>query len=184
MTRRVNRSLPAGLLVLTVLLLAGCAESTGPVDDGSYSSLDAGAPAALESAGVDLLATDLPPGVDADAVRVALDDAGLTATTGSREDGDGLGFDPAKIAGLLGTVGNQADASAGQEHYVVLVLADSASAVVFAADPPSIFSDPDVDTATKGYVAGRLVGYYAPSDDVDSTDSFAGVLRGLAEPTS
>ena len=171
------------LAALTLgLVLAGCGGEPEPVDDGSYSSLEAGAPAALESAGVEVVAPTLPPGTDLEAVAAAYDDSDLpTPATGTRADGDGLAFDPADVAGLLGTVGNQAAATAGDERYVVLAFDDTASAVVFASGDPAVFADEDADATATGHLAGTLVGYYAPADGVDETASFVEVLSGLAE---
>lgn len=170
------------LLALTaVLALSGCGGEPEPIDDGSYSSLQAGAPAALASAGVEFIAPTLPPGVDLDAVEAALAEAGLSnSTQGTREDGDGLAFEPTEVAGLLGSVGNQATAKPGKQRYVVLLFDDPASAVVWAEGSPSIFEDRESADVAGGYLAGSVVGYYAPADGVDETASFAEALGSLA----
>ena len=183
---RRPRAVRAALAVLTLGLVAtGCSGEPEPVDEGSYSSLQAGAPAALESAGLELLAPTLPPGVDTDAVESALAATDLPEPTVSAladgdADADGLAFDPTQVAGLLATVGNQALATAGDEQYVVLVFDDADSAVVFASAAPAVLADEDADAEATGYVAGSLVGYYAPADGVDETTTFAGVLGDLA----
>lgn len=170
------------LVALSVtLLLAGCSGEAAPVDDGSYSSLQAGASTALEAVGVQLVAPTVPPGVDLDAVEQAVADSDLpVAVQGAREDGDGLALDPTMVAGLLGSVGNQATATARQEHFVLLVFDDPASAVVFAEGSPEIFSDQRADRAKDGYLAGTVLGYYAPADGVDETTSFSNLVSGLA----
>ncbi len=174
--------------LVSVLLLAslasGCSGEEGPVDDGSYSSVQAGADAALAEVGVKLLATDLPGGVDAAVVAAALSGVDLATTTGSRADGDGLALDPAEVAGLIATVGNQAGARSSGQRYVVLVFDDPASAILFARSAPAVFDDREADEARQGYVAGRLVGYYAPGQEVDETRAFADALTRLAEPAA
>lgn len=163
------------------LVLAGCGSEAAPYDDGSDSSLQAGAPAALEAVGIELVAPTVPPGVDLDAVEAALTAAGLPAPQQSTPaNNPGLAVDTTKVAGLLGTVGGRAPTKIGEQQYVVLVFDEPDSAVVWAESAPAVFDDNDIDDAAQGYVAGSLVGFYVPSDEVDETPAFVGAFEQLA----
>ncbi len=183
MTSRARPWSPTALAALVLVVglgLTACGGEDAVVDDGSVAAVSGAASARLTEAGVDVVAPQVGAGVDLEAIGTALDDAGLSAVQGTRTDADGLALDPAATAGLLGTVGNQAAAEQGGRRYVVLAFDDVASAVVFAQDAPEIFADAAAEKSRRAYLAGRLVGFYAPGTGGDGATTFADALTALA----
>lgn len=179
-TRGVARSVVCGVLVVAVGLGAGaCSGESGPVDDGTFSSLRAGAPDLLDGAGVDLLSPDTPAAASAVQVAAALESRGFDAEIVRESFMDGVVLEPERIAGLIGLVGD-GDARRGSGRFLVLAFADIESAVVFAVSGPEVFADADLESERTTYFSGNLVAYYAPEGNDDATDRFRGVLEVLA----
>jgi len=175
-------------LALTVAL-TGCSEP-GPVDDGSYSSLQAGAPAVLDDLGVTLVSLDEPAAARPAVVADALDAAGLDVLAYSERAVTGLAVDPDSLGGLLGAVGTPALGSdtpvaeqpPGAEAagtLVVFAFDDVDAALFFAGTDPEVFADPALDGDRASYVAGNLVAYLAPAGAAGET-AFVEALEGLA----
>lgn len=178
--RDLKPGLLLGLLVLGLSLgLVGCSEA-GPVDDGAYSSLQAGAPAALDGVGVTLVSLEQPVAADPNDVDAALTARRLEAETYAVRAVDGLALDPEKVAGLLGMAGNVEPGRSSDGRFVVLSFDRLEAAVVFAESDPAIFADAGLDSERSGYFAGNLVAYYARDGSNDATDRFRAALDALA----
>lgn len=192
-----RRLLTPGLLVLVLGLgAAGCSGESGPIDDGTYSSLRAGAPAILADLDVTLISLEVPAAARPDEVVEALSDQRLTAETyplDSFDGGDGVALEPERIAGLLGLVGSVGSGSAGSGNvgsgnvgsgskgqFVVLSFDGLESAVVFAASDPQVFADVEQEAVRSAYFSGNLVAYYASEGSSDTTDRFRAALDALA----
>ncbi|WP_148615229.1 hypothetical protein [Nocardioides rubriscoriae] len=148
--------LPVLALVAALALGAtACSnEEPAPYDDGRQGVPLAGLGPEIEDAGVEVLAAATPDAATTDDVVPALADAQVDSpTTDVREDV--LAFDPAATAGLLGIVTDAPGST------VVLVFATPDNAAVFAADDPTVFGDPDVESERAAFLAGNLVGYAA-----------------------
>lgn len=178
-----RRRLAPGLLVIVLGLgAAGCSGEAGPVDDGSLSSLRAGAPAILADLDVTLVSLDAPAAAGPDDVVEALGQQRLTGEAyplGTLGDVDAVALEPDRIAGLLGVVGN-VEPSSGQGRFVVLSFDGLESAVVFAAGEPQVFADAGLERSRTAYFSGNLVAYYAPGGSNDVTDRFRAALDALA----
>lgn len=173
--------------VLLALALTGCSEE-GPVDDGSFSALQAGAPEVLERLEVTTISLDGPAAATPGVVADALDAAGLDVLAYSERAVTGLAVDPDTVGGLLGVVGTPALGSDFQAEragagdagtFVVLAFDQVDSALFFVGSDPEVFADPALDAARTTYVAGNLVGYLAPAGAADE-DSFVEALEDLA----
>ncbi|MGA8847122.1 MAG: hypothetical protein WB471_10960 [Nocardioides sp.] len=179
-TRGVARVVVCGVLVVAVGLGASaCSGESGPVDDGTFSSLRAGAPDLLDEAGVELVSSDTPAAASAVQVAAALDRRGFDAEIAPENSMDGVALAPERIAGLVGLVGD-GNARRGNGRFLVLAFADIESAVVFAVSGPEVFADADLESERMSYFSGNLVAYYAPVGDDDATDRFRGMLEVLA----
>jgi hypothetical protein len=172
--------------LLAALALTGCSGEEGPVDDGTYSALEAGAPAILEGLGVTVLDLDRPAAATPADVTDALVAEEVDVLAYSERAITGLAVDPDTIGGLLGVVGTpalgsdfQAEQSAGSGEtgsYVVLSFDQVDAALFFAQGEPEVFADPALDAERSTYVAGNLVAYYAPRGAADE-----GALRAALE---
>lgn len=179
MPARRRIALPAILLAALALALAGCGEA-GPVDDGTYSALEAGAPEILADLGVALVSLEQPAGASPQEVMDALSEQSLEASTYDVGPVDGLALDPEKVAGLLGLAGNATEPLEDDGRYLVLSFDRLESAVVFVQGDPVIFDAPALEADRATYFAGNLVAYYAPSGAADATDRFRSALDALA----
>lgn len=176
-----RRVLVHGLLVAFLGLgAAGCSGEAGPVDDGTFSSLRAGAPAILEEAGVDLVSLETPAAASAAQAAAALELGGFDAEIASENFMDGVSLEPERIAGLIGLAGD-GDARRANGRFVVLAFADLESAVLFAASDPEVFADAGLEAVRTSYFTGNVVGYYAAEGDTDATDRFRAALEALTE---
>lgn len=173
---------PSLLLVTLALGAAGCSGESGPVDDGTLSSLRAGAPDILADLDIDLVALDDPVAAGPDDVVAVLEEKGLDAQAydlGRADALDGIALEPERIAGLLGLVGS-AESSTGPDRFVVLAFDSLEAAVVLAASEPQVFDDAGLEDARATYFSGNLVAYYAPEGEGDATDRFRAALEALA----
>lgn len=171
--------MPGLLCAVLGVAVAGCGEA-GPIDDGSYSSLQAGAPDILAGLGVALVSLERPTAAAPDDVVDALTAERLSAETYALGPVDGLALDPERIAGLLGLAGNVESIGTRDGRYVVLSFDRLEAAVVFAQSDQEIFDDPDREADRASYFSGNLVAYYAPEGNGDSTDRFRAALDALA----
>ena len=183
--RTARRTAVAGVLsgVLGLTLVA-CGGEAGPVDDGTYSALQAGAPDVLAERAVALVSPDRPAAADPADVVDALREQDMFAAfyqPGRPVEDAVLALGPSQVAGLLGVVGNVTASLAGDDgRYVVLVFADLDSAILFAQSEPTIFADLDLEEGRSSYFSGNLVSYYAPEGTNDATDRFRAALDALA----
>ena len=177
----VRRRIALPALLCAALALTGCGEA-GPVDDGTYSSLEAGAPEILADLGVALVSLERPAAASPQDVVDALSEQNLEGLTYAVGPVEGLALDPEKVAGLLGLAGNASmpDVGSGTGRYVVLSFDRLESAVVFVQRDPEIFDDAELEADRAAYFSGNLVAYYAPSDSADATDRFRSALDALA----
>lgn len=145
------------LALAGVLVLGACAsEAPVVVDDGAQVVPLAGLGPQVESAGVDVVAADVPADATADDVESALGDAGLATPVVTRvaDVADNtFAFDPAQAAGLTAVV-TDAPGTA-----VVLVFAAPSAAAVFAASDPDVFTDASADDGRTSLLSGNLVAY-------------------------
>lgn len=189
--RTARRTALAGVLSgVLALSLGACGGETGPVDDGSYSALQAGAPEVLAERGIALVSPDRPAAASPRDVVDALGEERLSAAELSmaanpvQDDGldglDGLALDPAQVAGLLFLVGNVDGPADDAGRYVVLGFADLDSAILFAQSEPAVFADADLEEVRSAYFSGTLVSYYAPEGTNDATERFRAALDTLA----
>ncbi len=176
-----RRALVTGAMVLALAAGASaCSGEEGPVDDGTYSSLRAGAPAILADLDIALVSIDQPAAATPEVVRDALIAQRLPALNHPVGPVDGVALDTEKVAGLLGLAGNT-DAPNGDEgRYAVLSFDSVEAAVVFARSDPTVFEAADSEADRAAYFSGNLIGYYAPGGDDDATDRFEAALDALA----
>ncbi|WP_323794162.1 hypothetical protein [Nocardioides sp.] len=187
--RTARRTALAGALFgVLALTLGACGGESGPVDDGTYSALQAGAPAVLAERGIALVSPDRPAAAAPRDVVDALGEerlfaAELSLVPNPVQDAV-LALDPTQVAGLLFLVGNatETDADGDSEggRYVVLGFADLDSAILFAQSEPTIFHDADLEEDRSAYFSGTLVSYYAPEGTNDATERFQAALEALA----
>lgn len=175
--RLATAGLLCGALALT---LGACSGEAGPVDDGSYSSLQAGAPAVLGELGVALVSPDQPVLADPNDVVAVLASRRLEAETYAVRDVDGLALDPEKVAGLFAMAGNLESPAGKDGRFVVLSFTGPEAALVFAESDSEIFDDADLEADRSAYFSGNLVAYYAPEQTNDATDRFRAALDALA----
>lgn len=166
------------IVLAAVVGLTGCSGEAGPVDDGTYSALQAGAPDALGALGVDVISLEQPAAATPGDVVAALRDASLEARTYPIGAVEGLALDPERVGGLLGLSGAAGSADAGR--YVVLSFDGVDAAVLFAQGDAEIFGDADAESARTAYFSGNLVGYYAPGEGADAGDDFRDALAALS----
>lgn len=180
--RTARRTALAGALSgVLALTLGACGGETGPVDDGSYSALQAGAPEVLAERGIALVSPDRPAAASPGDVVGALEEQGLFAALDRPDDGlDGLALDPAQVAGLLFLVGNVTGPADDAGRYVVLGFADLDSAILFAQSEPAVFADARLEEDRSAYFSGTLVSYYAPEGTNDATERFRAALDSLS----
>jgi len=167
------------IVLAAVLGLTGCSGEAGPVDDGTYSALQAGAPDALDALGVDLVSLERPAAAAPGDVVAALEAESLDAETYSVGTVDGLTLDPERVGGLLGLAGAADPADGG--HYVVLSFDGVDAAVLFAQGDAEIFDDAEAESSRSAYFSGNLVGYYAPGEGDDTSDRFRAALTALSD---
>ena len=166
-------------IVLTAVVgLTGCSGEAGPVDDGTYSALQAGAPDALNALGVDLVSLERPATATPDDVVAALEAESLDAETYPVGTVDGLVLEPERVGGLLGLAGAADSGDAGR--HVVLCFDGVDAAVLFAQGDAEIFDDAAAESARTAYFSGNLVGYYAPGEGDDESDRFRDALTALS----
>jgi len=179
----VKRSRPRRLLAATACLvvvlaplLTACGEEEPLPQDPTDSSLRAGAPAALDAAGVDVVSLDEPSAPTADDVRGALRDAGLDADPLDPSDdsvSDVVSLDPDRLVGGPDLVGD-----VGDGPYVAVVFTDAEDAWVFAESEPTVFADDSAERDRAAYLAGPVVAFVAGDAGPDrGTD----VRRALAD---
>jgi len=166
----------AWLVVLLGALLAGCGEEEVLPQDPADSSLRAGAPAALDAAGVDVVALDEPATPTGDDVRGALVDAGLDADALDPSDdsvSDVVSVDPDRLVGGPALVGDVA-----ADPYVAVVFTDAEDAWVFAESEPTVFADVSTERDRAAYLAGPVVAFVAGNA---ARDRGTDVRRALAD---
>lgn len=167
--RRALTGISAAVLLLGV---TGCGEE-GPVDDGTFSALQAGAPAVLDDLGVTLVSLDAPAAATPSDVADALAAEDLDALAYSERAITGLAVDPDRLGGLVGVAGTPSLGSDVQPRrgrgddtgtYVVFAFDQVDAAVFFAQSDQEVFADPDLEAARTTYFSGNLVGHYSPGD--------------------
>lgn len=182
--RTARRTALAGVLsAVLALSLGACSGETGPVDDGSYSALQAGAPEVLAERGIALVSPDRPAAASPGDVVDALEEQGLFAELSRPAEpvaDDGLALDPTQVAGLLFTVHNVTSSVDDAGRYVVLGFADLDSAILFAQSEPTVFADARLEEDRATYFSGTLVSYYAPEGRNDETERFRAALDDLS----
>ncbi len=179
-TRVVRPAASALLVGVLVMSAVGCGGEAGPIDDGTYSSLQAGAPALLDTLGVTVVSLDQPRSADPNDVDAVLASRRLDADTYAVRAVDGLALDPEEVAGLLGMAGNVEAASSSDGRFVVLCFDRLEAAIVFAQSDPVIFADAGLESDRSAYFSGNLVAYYARATGADARDRLRAALEALA----
>lgn len=180
------------VLALAVPLLAGCGEEEELPQDPTDSSLRAGAPAALDAAGVDVVSLDEPAATTVEEVGRALEDAGLVDDVLDDANENTLqgplALDRTRLVGMPPLVGDLRDGNRGD--YVAVVFTDPEDAWVFAESGPTVFADDAAESDRTAYLAGPVVAFVAGDAGSDrGTDvrralaDLAGVDDSTASPT-